>query len=91
MSGLMSIGVTGLQSARVNLATVGHNTTNSNTVGYSRQRAVQSTNIAVQTGSGYIGQGSHVSTVERVYSSFLTKQVNTTQSATSGLKPTTPK
>jgi flagellar hook-associated protein 1 FlgK len=82
----MSIGVTGLQSARVNLATVGHNTTNSNTVGYSRQRAVQSTNIAVQSGSGYIGQGSHVSTVERVYNSFLTKQVNTTQSATSGLE-----
>lgn len=85
MGGLMSIGVSGLQAAQVNLATVGHNTTNADTKGYTRQRAVQATNIAVQTGSGYIGQGTHVTTVERMYSSFLTKQVNSAQTATSGL------
>ena len=86
MGGLMNIGITGLQSASVNLATVAHNTTNASTAGYTRQRAVQATNIAVQTGSGYIGQGSHVTTVERVYSSFLTRQVNTAQAASSQLK-----
>lgn len=85
MSGLMSIGVSGLQAARVNLTTVGHNTSNSNTIGYSRQRAIQATNIAVQTGAGYIGQGTSVVTVERMYSSFLNKQVDTAQTATAGL------
>ena len=85
MGGLMNIGITGLQSANVNLATVAHNTTNASTAGYTRQRAVQATNIAVQTGSGYIGQGSHVTTVERMYSGFLTRQVNTAQAASSQL------
>lgn len=85
MGGLFSIGVSGLQSASVNLATVAHNTTNSDTAGYTRQRAVQATNIAVLTGSGYIGQGSHVATVARLYDSFLTRQVNSAQTSASGI------
>jgi flagellar hook-associated protein 1 len=37
------------------------------------------------TGSGFVGQGTHVSTIERMYSSFLGDQVNRTQSASSEL------
>ncbi len=38
------------------------------------------------TGAGYVGQGAHVSTIERIYSSFLTKQVYTTQTSLSELE-----
>lgn len=78
--GIMSVGVTALNAAQLGLMTTQHNIANSNTDGYSRQRTIQRSNIAVGTGAGFIGQGVGVSTIERQYSSFLSGQVNTAQS-----------
>ncbi len=72
--GILDIGVSGLSSARANLQTASHNISNVNTPGYSRQQVLQATNLAQSTGAGFIGQGVHVSTVERVYSQFLVNQ-----------------
>ncbi len=83
--GLLSSAISGMQAAQLGLQTAGHNITNQNTDGYNRQRIVQATNIALQTGSGYVGQGVHVSTIERVYDSFLAKQINRTQTVSSEL------
>jgi len=84
-TGLINSGMTGIQVAQLGLATTSHNISNSGTTGYSRQRTVQASNVATLTGSGYVGQGAHVSTIERVYSSFLTNQVNSAQTQVSSL------
>lgn len=84
-SGLIGTGITGIQVAQLGLMTTEHNITNANTAGYNRQRIVQSSNIALATGAGYVGQGAHVSTIERLYDRFLSGQVNTTQTSSSEL------
>ncbi|MEI7430780.1 MAG: flagellar hook-associated protein FlgK [Betaproteobacteria bacterium] len=85
-SGIYSIGVSAVQSAQINLMTTEHNISNANTPGYNRQRAVQASNIAVLTGAGFIGQGSHVSTIERMYSTYISSQVNRSQTNVSSLE-----
>lgn len=85
-SGIFSVGAQSLQNAQMGLATTSHNIANANTDGYNRQRIIQSSNIATLTGAGYVGQGSHVSTIERIYSSHLSSQVNTAQSSVSRLE-----
>ena len=84
-TGIISTGITGIQVAQLGLLTTEHNITNSSTPGFNRQRIVQASNIAVATGSGYVGQGAHVSTIERMYDRFLSGQVNTAQSTSSEL------
>lgn len=78
-SGLISVGTTGIRAAQLGLLTAEHNITNASTPGYSRQRIVQTTNNPVLTGSGFVGQGTNVSTIERLYSQALVGQVNTAQ------------
>lgn len=82
---ILSIGVTGLNAAQLGLMTTQHNITNVSTDGFSRQRTIQATNIPVGTGSGFIGQGVNVSTIERQYNSFLVGQVNSAQTSVSEL------
>ena len=85
-TGIFSTGITGLQVAQLGLLTTEHNIANAKTAGYNRQRTVQATNVAMLTGSGYVGQGAHVETIERMYDSFLSNQVNRTQTASSELE-----
>lgn len=85
-SGIYSIGVSSLQNAQLGLATTSHNIANANTEGYSRQRIIQVSNVATLTGAGYVGQGAHVSTIERIYSSYVAKQVYTAQTKASQLE-----
>ena len=82
---LLSSAVSGMSAAQIGLQTAQHNISNQGTDGYNRQRIVQTTNIAMLTGSGFIGQGTNVSTIERMYSSFLSGQVNTAQTGVSEL------
>ncbi|MDQ5917579.1 MAG: flagellar hook-associated protein 1, partial [Pseudomonadota bacterium] len=79
-SGLFSVGLTGLRAAQLGLLTTEHNISNASTPGYSRQRIVQSTNSPILTGAGFVGQGTSVSTIERLYSQTLVNQVNAAQS-----------
>ncbi|GHU32871.1 flagellar hook-associated protein FlgK [Betaproteobacteria bacterium] len=83
--GLFSIGVQSLSNSQLGLATTAHNISNANTEDYSRQRIIQVNNSPLMTGSGYVGMGAYVSTIERIYSNFLTKQVNTAQTSLSEL------
>ena len=85
-SGINSIGVSALQNAQLGLATTSHNIANASTEGYNRQRIIQVSNVATLTGAGYVGQGAHVSTIERIYSSYLAKQVYSTQTSVSELE-----
>ena len=85
-SGIYSIGSSALQNAQLALATTSHNIANASTEGYSRQRVIQASNVAVLTGAGYVGTGAHVSTIERVYSSYISTQINSAQAKVSSLE-----
>lgn len=82
----LSIAITGLNAAQAGLLTTSNNISNSNTAGYSRQAIQQTTQTPNFTGSGFIGQGTRVLTVQRQYSSFLGQQLTASQSATSQLQ-----
>lgn len=75
MSSIFNIGLSGLNAAQAGMATTQHNIANANTPGYSMQQIVQTANIAQYTGSGYIGQGTNVASVQRVYNDFLNTQI----------------
>jgi flagellar hook-associated protein 1 FlgK len=82
---IFGIGVSGLNAAQAGLLTTGHNISNVNTPGYSRQQIIQTTQTPQYTGSGYLGQGTSVSTVQRIYSSFLASQTFQQQAGASHL------
>jgi len=72
---VLGIGVNGLLAFQKALATTGHNISNVNTDGYSRQRVDFSTRAPVLSGNSYLGTGTQVRSVDRVYNDFLTSQV----------------
>jgi flagellar hook-associated protein 1 FlgK len=74
-SGFFNVGVSGLSAAQMGLQTTGHNISNASTEGYNRQFIVQRNSTPVFTGSGFLGTGTNVQTVRRVYSEFLATQV----------------
>lgn len=72
---IFTIGVSGLNAAQAGMLTTSHNISNASTPGYNRQTIVQGTNVPTFTGAGFIGQGTHVETVKRIYDQFLSGQV----------------
>jgi flagellar hook-associated protein 1 FlgK len=82
---LLSIGKTGLFAAQAGLSTTGHNITNANVAGYSRQLVVQSTATAMRTGPGFIGSGTQIAGIKRYSDEFLNGQVRTAQASKSAL------
>jgi len=72
---IYSVAITGLNAAQAGLLTTNHNISNASTEGYNRQQIVQSTNTPMFTGAGFIGQGTSVETVRRIYSQQLNEQV----------------
>jgi flagellar hook-associated protein 1 FlgK len=58
----------------VALQTTGNNIANVNTPGYSRQSVVQQTVQGQFTGGGYIGKGVEISSIERTFNAYLTRQ-----------------
>lgn len=85
MSGnLLSIGKSGLYAAQTALATTGHNITNANVDGYSRQGVVQANATAMEYGYGFVGTGTKIAEIKRYSDEFLNNQVrNATASKTS--------
>ncbi len=75
MADLLNTGVSGLIAFQRSLATTGHNISNVNTQGFSRQEVDLSTRIPQRTGSGYIGSGVNANSVRRVYDQFAVEQV----------------
>lgn len=72
---IYGISVSALNTAQMGLATTEHNIANANTAGYTRQVVGQTARPAQNSGAGYIGQGSDVGTITRVYDEFLSAQV----------------
>lgn len=76
MSGILSNAISGLQASQTALRTAGHNISNANTVGYSRQQVEYATRPEQKAGSaGFIGSGVTVTNIERVVNEFVTTQL----------------
>lgn len=86
MAGLFStfnIGKSGINVSQSTINTTSHNISNSNTVGYSRQRAKVVTSTPLTTGisgNGQLGTGSKVEAIERVRDTFIDYQVRNSNS-----------
>lgn len=83
MSAGLNIAARALNANQSVLNVIGHNISNANTVGYSRQSVSLSAVEGQQAGSGYYGKGVEVSAVKRSYDAFLTRQANATQTVAS--------
>ena len=77
---LLNIGMSGLSASSSSLATTGNNIANVDTAGYSRQQTVQSTKSSQQFGNVFIGTGTTLADVRRVYNSYLENQLHTATS-----------
>ena len=75
MADLLNIGLSGLSASKTQLSITGHNISNVNTPGYTRQDAVQATRTPQFSGAGYIGSGTTLTDIRRSYSEFLTNQL----------------
>ncbi|MEG3008634.1 MAG: flagellar hook-associated protein FlgK [Pseudomonas sp.] len=80
---LLNIGMSGLSASQSSLATTGNNIANVDTAGYSRQQTVQGTKSSQQYGSVFIGTGTTLADVRRVYNSYLETQLHTATSLNS--------
>jgi flagellar hook-associated protein 1 FlgK len=78
-SALMSLGMRAMSANYAALQATGHNISNVNTEGYSRQSVVLGTNGGQFTGAGFFGKGVNVDAVKREHSEFLTREAATTK------------
>ena len=85
MANILSIAQSGLAAAQAGIATTGHNIANQATPGYSRQLVIQASMGGQNLGYGFIGNGTRVETVQRVYNDFLGTQAISTQGSASQL------
>ena len=68
---LLNIGMSGLNAAQGSLSVLSNNIANANTAGYSRQQTTQSANASNQYGGVFIGSGTTLADVRRVYNEYL--------------------
>ena len=85
MANILSIARTGLDAAQAGLATTGHNIANQATPGYSRQLVIQGSLPGQNLGGGFIGNGTTIVTVQRIYNEFVGKQIIGVQGSASQL------
>ncbi len=76
MPGILSNAISGLQASQNALRTAGHNISNANTDGYSRQQVEYATRAEQSVGSaGFIGSGVSTVSIQRVVNEFVTAQL----------------
>ena len=75
MSDLLNVGASALRAAYSQMRTTGHNISNVNTPGYSRQEVQLATAEGTFSGGGFVGRGVTVETVVRHYDAHLTAEV----------------
>lgn len=83
MASLINIGMSGLGAAQSGMYTLGNNIANADVESYSRQQNVQKTKGGQQVGQVFIGTGTTLADVRRVYNAFLENQLRSTTSLSS--------
>ncbi|GAA4015053.1 flagellar hook-associated protein FlgK [Actimicrobium antarcticum] len=84
MGNILSVGQSGLLAAQLGVTTTGHNIANAATPGYSRQIVVQTSAGGQSSGNGFVGQGTNVTAIQRVYDSYTANRVNASQTGKAG-------
>ena len=77
---LLGTAVSGLLAYQRAMATTGHNVSNVNTPGYSRQNIELATRLPQESSAGFIGNGVNIDSIARSYDQFLTTTLRTTTS-----------
>lgn len=74
---LLSIGLSGINASSAAINTIGNNTANVDTAGYSRQQVMTTASAqrSIGVGVGFIGTGTTLSDVRRIYNSYLDAQL----------------
>ena len=67
----LNIGYSGLSAAQVGINTTGHNISNAEVDGYTRQRVVTSASTPLNNYAGSIGNGTEVQTIKRIFDNFV--------------------
>ncbi len=83
---LLGTSISGLLAFQRALSVTGHNVSNVNTPGYSRQRADLVTRPPTPAGDGFIGNGVAVSSVGRIIDGFINGQLTAATAANSQLQ-----
>ncbi len=83
---ILDNGVSGLLAAQRGLTTAGHNISNANTPGFSRQRVDFAPRTPQAQGNGFIGKGVEVVGIRRVFDSFITEQLRASTSGSEQIK-----
>lgn len=79
MANILSTTNSALNAAQQGLATTAHNIANAKTPGYNRQVLLQAAIGGQDEGGGFIGKGTEVVSVRRVYNEYLASQIRTAQ------------
>lgn len=77
MPDLLGTSLTGMLAFQRAMEMTGHNIANANTPGYSRQVAEFSTRVGQGSGNGFIGAGTQITTIKRIYDEMLGEQLRT--------------
>ncbi|MDH3429318.1 MAG: flagellar hook-associated protein FlgK, partial [Gammaproteobacteria bacterium] len=77
MPDLLNTSLTGMLAFQRALEITGHNISNANTPGYSRQVAEFTTRVGGGSGRNYVGGGTQISTIKRIYDNLLVEQLRT--------------
>jgi len=83
MASLINIGMSGLSASQAGLHTTGNNIANADVAGYSRQQNVQRSKGSLQESQVFMGTGTTLADVRRVYNAFLDAQLQTATSLNS--------
>jgi flagellar hook-associated protein 1 FlgK len=75
MANILSTANSALIAAQAGLATTGHNIANAKTPGYNRQLVIQAAVAGQNEGGGFIGKGTTIVTVNRIYNEYLGDQL----------------
>ena len=77
---ILQVGISGLKAFQRTLGTIGHNISNANTDGYSRQKVDLLTRPATPSGAGFMGNGVDLNTTERMFNQNAINQVRSRMS-----------
>ncbi|MEM7432321.1 MAG: flagellar hook-associated protein FlgK [Pseudomonadota bacterium] len=79
MPDLLGTSLTGMLAFQRALQLTSHNIANANTPGYSRQVAEFTSRIGGGSGQNYVGGGTQIASIKRMYDSLLVNQLQTAQ------------
>ncbi len=66
----LAVGYSGLNAAQVGIDATGHNISNANTDGYTRQRVMTQAAPPINTTPGAVGNGTQIQVIERIFNQY---------------------